>query len=231
MVQHKLKRLYIASLLLLVSIYTTSRFFNLQRNSSATSKEIEPTVNFMCYFKKQLFDDKISNDTLGYVTSEDVFMHFTFCKRPLKPAHFCAIEAASRACGTTMKLNVLFNKPLIFRTCPKTLINRILINYENVNFIRLQIEEYLSDTPFYGNAFKQFKNSPFSKRLQTYKIVEDMLKLATLYKYGGKVIDNDVIMTKLSTFNKWLITENGLVSMDAMSFSTKHDDIIKMTIM
>lgn len=231
MLQYKLKRIYVSGLLLL-STYTIfwylSVFDNFKRESS---KHIKERNDFSCYFLPQVFEDTVGSHDLSSSTPRDVYMHFTFCKRPLNPAHFCAIEAASRAYRNLTKTNILFNKPLIFHSCKKRLITELLVNYSNMDFIRLQIENYMLDTPYFGTAFKQFRNSTFIKRLPNYKIVEDMLKLATLYKYGGTVVDSDVIMTTTNYFDQWLIMENDLVSMDALKFSTDPEDIVGMSIM
>lgn len=109
MLQYKLKRFYIATPLLL-TIYAMSWFLKYHHKSS---ENIKQTLNFKCYFIKDILEDITISDCLKYKSPEDVFMHFTFCNRPLKSSHFCAIEAASRAYQTLHTVNFFVRRLFI----------------------------------------------------------------------------------------------------------------------
>lgn len=223
------KRLCYTTLILFLTSYVLSSFFFVFIRSIDFIYSFYQYLpdDVSCYFEtnhKDHYDEQYLNMTL----SDDVFMHFTSCHFNLKPAHLCAIEAASIA-YPTKKVNILFNKPLSFCACQKAVIGQIL-HPGNVEFIRLQIEKHLQTTPF-KDIIGPFEKSVLNRGMRRYKKVENMLKLATLYNYGGRIIDMDVIVTDpIHDLNKWLIMEHDSMSSAALAFSQRKDEIIKKSI-
>lgn len=224
------KRLCYTSFILFLTSYLLSSFFFMFISSFDFMYSFNQYLpdDVSCYFEtnyKDIYDEYYLNIT----HSDDVFMHYTPCHFNMKPAHLCAIEAASLA-YPRKKVNILFNKPLSFCACQQNVIGQIL-QTGNVEFIRLQIEKHLVTTPF-KTIIGPFVSSVLNRGMRRYKKVENMLKLATLYNYGGRIIDMDVIVTEpVHNVNKWLIWEyDDLVSPAALAFSQKKDDIIKISI-
>lgn len=224
------KRLCYTTLILFLTSYVLSSFFFMFIESFDFVHSFYQYLpdDVSCYFDqnhKDNYDDQYPNFTLG----DDVFMHYTSCHFNLKPVHLCAIEAASMA-YPTKKVNILFNKPLSFCACQKSVIGK-LIGLGNLDFVRLQIEKHLNTTPF-KDIIGPFERSVLNRGMRKYKKVENMLKLATLYNYGGRIIDMDVIVTNpIDVANKWLILEfDDSVSAAALAFSQKYDKIIKTSI-
>lgn len=222
------KRLCYTTIILFLTSYVLSSFFFVFFRSMEfmySFYEYFPD-DVSCYFQKNLkYDEHYLNTTY----TDDVFMHYTSCHLTLKPAHLCAIEAASVA-YPTKKVKVLFNKPLTFCKCQQRIISQIM-SRGNVEFIRLQIDKHLNTTPF-KDVIGPFKNSVLNRGMRRYKKVENMLKLATLYNHGGTIVDMDVIITNpVRNANKWFIFEYGsLVSSTTLAFSQKNDEIIKRSI-
>lgn len=224
------KRLCYTTIILFLTSYVLSSFFFVFIRSLDFMYSFYQYLpdDVSCYFQKNPkynYDEHYLNITF----TDDVYMHYTSCHLNLKPAHLCAIEAASVA-YPTKKVNVLFNKPLTFCTCQQSIITQIM-RPGNVEFIRLQIDKHLNTTPF-KDIIGPFENSVLNRGMRRYKKVESMLKLATLYNHGGIIIDMDVIVTNpIRNANKWLILEYGnLVSFTTLAFSQKKDEIVKRSI-
>lgn len=224
------KRLCYTTLILFVTSYVLSSFFFVFIQSIDFMYSFYQYLpdDVSCYFEKNNKDD-YDERYLNITLPDDVFMHYTSCHLNLKPAHLCAIEAASVAYASK-KVNILFNKPLTFCTCQKSVIGNIM-RHGNVQFVRLQIEKHINTTPF-KDIIGPFENSVLNRGMRRYKKVENMLKLATLYNYGGRIIDMDVIVTyPILDLNKWLILEyDDSMSAAALAFSQKKDELIKASI-
>lgn len=224
------KRLCYITLILFLISYLLSSFFFVFINSMDFMFSFYQYLpdDVSCYFDKNINDD-YNGPHLNNSFPDDVFLHYTSCHLNLKPAYLCAIEAASVA-YPTKKVNVLFNKPLSFCSCQQSIISQI-IRHGNVEFVRIQIEKHLHATPF-KDVIGPFENSELNRGMRRYKKVENMLKLATLFNYGGRIIDMDVIVTdRIHDGNKWLVMEHhDLVSSAVMAFSQNKDEIIKRSI-
>lgn len=151
-------------------------------------------------------------------TSTDVYFHWTSCGSTMKLAHLCAVEAATRAYPHE-KVYVLFLKPLEFSLKQESLLNKFLEYMKSVKFVRISILSYLNETGF-QYKIAEFLNSGLTKK---HKRVEEMLKLSTLYRNGGIVVDTDVIVTKIPDIGAhWLVRERDM-NISSTMFSFKID--------
>lgn len=220
------KRLCFTTLILFLASYVLSSFFFVFIYSVDFQYSLYQFFpdDVSCYFENTL-QDNYDEQYLNITLADDVFMHYTYCHFRMKPAHLCAIEAASVA-YPTKKINILFNKPLTFSASQEHVISQIL-SPGNVRFIRLQIEKHLITTPF-KEIIGPFQNSVLNRGMRRHKKVENMLKLATLYNYGGRIIDMDVIVTDAVHANKWLVLNYvDFASSDILAFSQSKDEIIR----
>lgn len=168
-----------------------------------------------CYYEEDIEDDY----WLHYIDkfkSTDVYFHWTSCRYTIKLAHLCAIEAASRAYPSD-KVYVLFCKPLQFSILQKKLLNIFLEYMKSVKFVRISVTNYFNETPFIKTV-GGFLNS---RLLKKHKRLEEALKLTTLYRNGGIVVDTNVIVTEIRDIPKhWLVQEKRSISSAMLSFKT-----------
>lgn len=227
-----IKRICYTTLILFFASYVLSSFFFVYMVSKDFMYPFHEYLpdDVRCYFEKTR-SDYLDEEYLKHVLTDDVLIHYTSCHFNIKPAHLCSIEAAAVA-YPAKKINVLFNKPLSFCKCQKEVLSQLLL-LGNVEFVRIHIEKHLNTTPFKA-IIRHFHNSVLNRGMRRYKKVEDVLKLATLYNYGGKIIDIDVIVTNpVTDISKWAIVEQSndiLISSAVLAFSKPKDEIIKMSI-
>lgn len=176
-----------------------------------------------CYYEEDIEDDYWQN-FIDKFKSTDVYFHWTSCRYTIKLAHLCAIEAASRAYPSD-RVYVLFCKPLQFSILQKILLNNFLEYMKSVKFVRISVQNYFNETPFI-NVIGDFLNSELRKK---HKRLEEALKLTTLYRNGGIVVDTDVIVTEIPDIPKhWLVQEKSRnISSAMLSFKIDKADLIE----
>lgn len=220
---------YTAFILFFVSFALTNFFYMFV----VSQNFMHPFHGFMpddvrCYLETTRYDH-LDEEYLKQVHSEDVFIHYTPCHFYMKPVHLCAIEAAAIA-YPSRKVNVPFTKPLTFYKTQQKIISDLML-LSNVEFVRIHIDQYLDTTPF-KSILGKFETSALNRGVRKYKNIEDLLKLATLYNYGGKIIDSNVIIAEpIYDLAKWAIMENDVsISSAILAFDKPQDDIVKMSI-
>lgn len=180
-----------------------------------------------CYYQEDIEDDYWKK-IVDRFKSTDVFLHWTSCRYTIKLAHLCAIEAATRAYPYD-KVYVLFCKPLQFSIAQRKLLNKFLDYMKSVKFVRISFRNYFNETPF-QDTIDSFLNSSQPKK---HKRVEEALKLTTLYRNGGIVVDTDVIVTKIPDVpENWLVREKRTsISSAMLSFKTDKAVLIEGSVM
>lgn len=106
----------------------------------------------------------------------------------LTPRQSCAIESAARA-NPDWSVFVLFTSARMFSFQNST--NMVpLLFYSNIHFRRLNMETYAIGTPLE----KFFRDNSLRNSLFIVEHTSDVLRLLTLYKYGGTYLDSDVVV-------------------------------------
>ncbi|XP_001654207.2 lactosylceramide 4-alpha-galactosyltransferase [Aedes aegypti] len=106
----------------------------------------------------------------------------------LTPRQSCAIESAARA-NSDWSVFVLFTSARMFSYQNST--NMVpLLFYSNIHFRRLNMETYAIGTPLE----KFFRDNSLRNSLFIVEHTSDVLRLLTLYKYGGTYLDSDVVV-------------------------------------
>lgn len=167
-----------------------------------------------CYYEEDIEDDYWKK-YINNFKSTDVYFHWTPCGYTIKLVHLCAIEAASRAYPND-KVYVLFCKPLKFTIAQRKLLNNFLEYLKSVKFVRISVISYCNETPL-ETMIEEFINSDLTKK---HKRLEDALKITTLYRNGGIVVDTDVIVTDIPDIpDHWLVREKKkIISSSMLSF-------------
>lgn len=105
----------------------------------------------------------------------------------------CAIESAAYM-HPNHKIFVLIigNTTIDFNSKGSKNYKNLIRNYPNIFFRRLDIHEFMTDTPL--ESFHKWKVLNQSKNYNVY--LADILRLVALYKYGGLYFDTDVVVLK-----------------------------------
>lgn len=107
----------------------------------------------------------------------------------LKFHEACAIESAATT-HIDKPINVLYTSPT-----PKCLCHNKFLEYlltlNNVEFFRIYLKTYVLKTPIDYSVIQNIL-----KKKRSHAILKDVLKLVTLYKYGGIVVDLDLVLAK-----------------------------------
>lgn len=167
-----------------------------------------------CYNVEDIEDGYWKN-YMNNFKSTDVYFHWTPCGYTIKLAHLCAIEAASLAYPND-QVYVLFCKPLTFNMAQRKLLNKFLEYMTSVKFVRISVKNYFEESP-YAQLIDSFLKSDLTKK---HKRLEEALKITTLYRNGGIVVDTDVIVTNIPDIPEhWLLREkNNMISSSMLSF-------------
>lgn len=108
----------------------------------------------------------------------------------LKERASCAIESAARL-NPNHQIIILFAflKPFILEISSKNTLMVALSKYPNIIFKRIDIKNYIRHT----QLNEWFKHDPLSGSLHQVSHLSDILRLVTLWKYGGTYMDYDII--------------------------------------
>ncbi|KAL5283504.1 hypothetical protein ACFFRR_006026 [Megaselia abdita] len=163
---------------------------------------LESTVLYKCYNKKHfnLTNVKRIPDLLGDIESEPrpdetIFFHVTNCLPrglvTLTPRQACAIESAA-AINPELDVFVIFSSPAYIQEDDPDSVVQSILEYENVHLRYSDPWVFTKFTPaeeFFnkGDIFK----SPFYLAHMS-----DLLRILSLWKWGGIYIDLDFILTK-----------------------------------
>ncbi|XP_047024360.1 lactosylceramide 4-alpha-galactosyltransferase-like [Helicoverpa zea] len=120
--------------------------------------------------------------------SNSIYFHDTSHIGGLTPRQACSVESAARV-HPRQDVYVLFSSPVAEDTLKASCLAK-LREFPNVKFLRINISEYSKGTAV-QSILNNLKGSIF--RMQ---YAADMLKILTLYKWGGICVETDMIMIK-----------------------------------
>lgn len=156
---------------------------NLEKNQAKLDQSV------FCY-------NSLENDGLPTINvssfnpgPKTIFFHETSCRGRLSLRQGCCIESAARL-HPKWQVFVLFNSP-VSRTKLNASILTSLLKIPNIKVARVVALEYARDTLLKIIIEDKLWNSPH--------IVEhmaDLMKIITLYKYGGVYLDLDQLVVK-----------------------------------
>lgn len=143
----------------------------------------------------KLFEDVLSARRRPH-NGTNIFFHETSCLAGgvarLSVRQACAIESAARTNPNT-NVFVLFASPAGFeRGQPRAAVFEVLAGYANVHVRNLNLWTYTEDTPAerWMRAGELFNSSYLGVHMA------DMLRLVSLYKWGGTHIDLDFVVRR-----------------------------------
>lgn len=209
-----IRRRLLSSILVLIIfsytylIYVISKLNN-ENMIDSLRKALLPD-DISCYYAKtpSNLSDMASEDTFS---AEDIFFHDSTCSDTFKLRHVCAIEAAARN-NLGRRIRVLLNRPIKECSCQYGLLGDLL-EKPNIDISRINVETYAIGTPL-EHDFRSIIN--VGKR--RHKRVAEMMKFITLYRFGGTVLDLDVILaTPVSKLgNNWAFLKGHKLGTSAM---------------
>ncbi|KAJ2948714.1 hypothetical protein O0L34_g7971 [Tuta absoluta] len=130
-------------------------------------------------------------DELKYIKKNAIYLISASCDSYLSVHHACVIESVMQTHGYDKKVYVFFSSPVKTCACSKALV-KDLKDLPSLHFVTIQIDKFVEDTPLkgiFGGNFLKFGLGRHSR-------VVEYLKFAVLYKFGGTIIDLDMIMAK-----------------------------------
>ncbi|XP_072767895.1 lactosylceramide 4-alpha-galactosyltransferase-like isoform X2 [Anoplolepis gracilipes] len=130
------------------------------------------------------------------IPSRCIFFHKTSCSPPhLNLRQACAIESAARN-NRNLNVFVLFFATGQFSKKSQTFVD-ILQTYDNVYIRRVRLSKYVIDTPlesWFSINVREFSEN----RDWLYKDFHDYIRMLTLWKFGGVVLNlNSIVLTSL----------------------------------
>lgn len=152
--------------------------------------------------------------------SNSIYFHETSCRDSLSSKQACSIESAARA-NPNREIYVLFSAPVNFEDAPIDLTQI----FPNIQFRRVHIVEYAKDTP----VEKLVANGALNRTRWPISHTSDILRIITLYKWGGVYLDLDVVVAKSldELPRNWVAKESGdVVASSLLSFY--RDDVGRM---
>lgn len=138
-----------------------------------------------CYKIKDYYNN--SADSILF-RRNSIFFIRTSCEK-IKFHEACSIESAATK-HVDKEINVLFTSPTPKCYCQNIFLEKLL-TLTNVEFYRIYLETYVLKTPI---EYRVIKHILRKKRSQT--ILKEILKMITLYKYGGITIDLNMILAR-----------------------------------
>lgn len=166
--------------------------------------ELQTAFNgsILCH-KKYVRDDLPSADGKQNFTEKTIFFIETSCNRKLNSRQACSIESAAKA-NPKWQIIVLFAGPLPSRSQTSKPMS-LLKKYKNINFFRIHFSKYIRGTPLK----RKFATGFLNKSKWRVHHTADVLRVITLYKWGGVYVDLDVIIVKSfdGLTNNWVAKE------------------------
>ncbi|KAJ8733165.1 hypothetical protein PYW08_001463 [Mythimna loreyi] len=146
--------------------------------------------------------------------NKSIFFIETACKEEISMFHACVIESAAMA-HPESKIYVLFSYP-ITKLQTKEYLGQVLNNYPNVFAARIHIAQYAK-----GTALESILVEDIKKTRHPIEDISNVLKIVTLYKWGGTVLSNDMmVLRSFEDLPKNLIaTKSNEASSSILSFA------------
>ncbi|KAI5640177.1 hypothetical protein NE865_07434 [Phthorimaea operculella] len=130
-------------------------------------------------------------DELKHIKKNAIYLISASCESSLSLHHACVIESVVHTHGYDKKVYVFFNTPVKTCACSEAFLKGLKA-LPSLQFVTIQIDKFVEDTPLKGIFGKNF----FKYGRGKHSRVVEYLKLAVLYKFGGTIIDLDMIMAK-----------------------------------
>ncbi|CAK1584178.1 unnamed protein product [Parnassius mnemosyne] len=213
------KYLYIAGVLLVIGNLLGSCVVFLQVNDTTHFYLVNPMSyiisqkDTLCYKKRT--ENTADIDGTGFFQRPTIFFHSTYCDKILDDSTACAIESAARLHPQT-HINLLYTSPVELKTWNHLL--SILVKLPNFHMTGIHVESYADGTEFE----KFWKSVVVYNKVVDYKLVAEYIKFLTLHKFGGTVLDKDVIVNKCldELGENWVIREGeSMLGTDAIAMS------------
>ncbi|XP_013162692.1 PREDICTED: uncharacterized protein LOC106114144 [Papilio xuthus] len=212
-----IRYIYIAGILLFIGnllsscvvflhVHNTTHFFlvnPLSRLSAAKDTE--------CHRKRN--ENNVNISRASFFSPQSIFFHSTSCNKIVQDYEACAIEAAARLHPDT-EINLLYTSAISRSTWSDHLDQ--LVKFDNFRLVGIHVQSYAD-----GTKFEEFwKKGLIHSRLGNHKEIAEYIKFLTLHKFGGTVLQLDVIVNKpLDDLGvNWLVKNgDGLLATDAIS--------------
>lgn len=155
---------------------------------------LDGTFKFKIFFSLEFF--LISLIVKGFKNTsrkKKIFFHETSCNPELLEFNCrqaCAVESAAFM-NPNSNVHLLFVSPLPASKHTLQLLHK-LNSYENVVIDQINVEKYFKYTPIHF----WFSNELLKSSLRPMIDMADILKLVTLWKFGGIHLDFDYVITK-----------------------------------
>lgn len=130
-------------------------------------------------------------NNLSFSSPKQIFFHESSCKMGLDSREACAIESAARL-NPSWDVNVFFMGPTSDLFLESS-IYKILKKKNNIHFYRVDVIEFVKETPIENLLTSEIININKNWCLES---LATMIKYLALYKYGGMFLDLDVITVK-----------------------------------
>lgn len=173
-----------------------------------------------CYYMNDGNMFHIIEDKTFSPNNNSIFFIETGCNKKMTMLQACVIESAAIV-HPESKIYILFSFS-ITESLIKGYFEEVLSNYPNIYASRIHIVEYAK-----GTVFGSILANDIIKRRQPVKDVMNILKVITLYKWGGIVLDSDMLV--ISSFEdlpeNWVVKMNNRISTGILSFGK--DDLGK----
>lgn len=179
--------------------------------SSQFEKDARTTKNILCHnsiasidtARIQLFDD--ISDVIHQPTNEhNIFFHETSCQSSSAPVGLvdlnarqaCAVESAARA-HPNRSVFLLFSRPVGFeRNRKPPPLFEALASYENIRWLNLNLSTYAAETPVAEWLHPTAADSPLFHSDYFVEHTADLLRLVSLYRWGGMYMDLDFVVRR-----------------------------------
>ncbi|XP_001600253.1 lactosylceramide 4-alpha-galactosyltransferase isoform X1 [Nasonia vitripennis] len=155
-------------------------------------------MDVSCYEKLSTRDSfpefNTPKERIRLASGKNIFFHETSCfesgRSELNCRQACAVESAARMNPST-SVNLLFLSPSPPSNRTARLVDLVLQSYRNVRVMRVQVDEYVRDSPieqWYASGILGSSHWPRSH-------MSDIMRYLTLWKFGGVYLDLDVVVT------------------------------------
>ncbi|CAG5014984.1 unnamed protein product [Parnassius apollo] len=216
------KYLYIAGVLLVIGNLLGSCVVFLQVNDTTHFYVVNP-ISYLIPQKDTVCYKKRTENTIDIIGTDyfprpSIFFHSTYCDKILDDRTACAIESAARLHPQT-HINLLYTSPVEKKTWSELL--NVMVKLPNFHMIGIHVESYADGTEFE----KFWKNVVIHNKVVNYKLVAEYLKFLTLHKFGGTVLDLDVVVNKQldELGENWVVREGeSMLGTDAIAMSKSY---------
>lgn len=210
-------------LLIIFSITVQSLFLLLFLNETSKSK-----IQANCYKNEELSKNiTISVNKISLLNAEDVFSVrnksrrlFFFIESSLSgnvtARQLCAVESTARLHPYDDIVLLVVLPPTITQIEENESLRQVLRHQDNIQVLVINLEQYFTDSPLED----WYKSKIFEQSKFPIHHLSDILRIYTLWNYGGTYIDLDFIIIKPINITNFVVksTEFNLISNGILSF-------------